>query len=62
MAKICEICGKEIINGRGYTNHGKTICKTCMYEIYEDSNGKNKYTSKKRRKTAKRIMDEGYMD
>jgi hypothetical protein len=58
MAKICDICGKEILTGRGYTKHGKTICKMCMDEIYEESNGKNKHTSKKRRKTAKRVIDE----
>lgn len=58
MAKICEICGNEIINDRGYSNHGKTICRMCMDEIYEENNGKNKHTSKKRRKTVKRVIDE----
>ncbi|MBK5252157.1 MAG: hypothetical protein JJE29_05945 [Peptostreptococcaceae bacterium] len=58
MAKICDICGNEIRGGKGYTNHGKTICKMCMDEIYEENNGKNKHTSKKRRKTVKRVIDE----
>jgi len=58
MAKICDICGNAIIEGRAYKNHGKTICKMCMDEIYEESNGKNKHTSKKRRKTVKRTIEE----
>lgn len=54
MAKVCEICGGKIQKGGGVSSHGQMICKACMDEIYEDSNRKNKHTSKKRKKIAKR--------
>lgn len=58
MEKFCEICGDRIQKGSGYTSHGKVICKACMDEIYEENNGKNKHTSRKRKKTAKQSFEE----